>query len=112
MPERSEAELRKQTESGEPFAVYMYTPLCGTCKVAARMLEIVEAMRPAYAPVRVNVNELPKLAQQWQVESVPCLLHIEGGAVQRRLYAFASVETVLAFLEPLYEKTNRKDENR
>ncbi|RKN84161.1 thioredoxin family protein [Paenibacillus ginsengarvi] len=110
MRERTEAELRRQTTNGDSFAVFLYTPLCGTCKVAARMLDIVQAMRPDCEPGQANVNGLPKLLLEWQIESVPCLVHIENGRIRRKLYAFESVENVLQFLEPIYLKSNRKDE--
>lgn len=102
MLELTEAELRKRSDEGGSFAVFLYTPLCGTCQVAARMLEVVAAMRPAYAVGRANANGMPKLLQEWRVESVPCLMHIENGAVSRRLYAFESVGNVVRFLEPLF----------
>ncbi|PYI55868.1 thioredoxin family protein [Paenibacillus flagellatus] len=103
MADRTEAEWIKRTDAGEAFAVFLYTPLCGTCKVAARMLEVVRAAKPEWTVESANVNVLPKLAMHWRVESVPCLLHVRGGRVERKLYAFESVGNVYAFLERIYE---------
>ncbi|TVX94643.1 thioredoxin family protein [Paenibacillus agilis] len=54
--------------------LYLYSPLCGTCNVASRMLDVVEHLLPELRFERLNVNEVPDLAQAYQVESVPCLL--------------------------------------
>jgi thioredoxin-like negative regulator of GroEL len=108
MPERTEAELKKRSDDGGAFAVFLYTPLCGTCKVSARMLEIVQVMRPQLTVDRANVNFMPQLVKQWKVESVPCLIRIEQGTVVRKLYAFESVENVDRFLEPLYADERTK----
>ncbi|MCR8842812.1 thioredoxin family protein [Paenibacillus sp. SC116] len=54
--------------------LYMYSPLCGTCHVASRMLDVVEHLLPELRFERLNVNEAPDLAQEYQVESVPCLI--------------------------------------
>lgn len=106
MIERSESELRGRLNADGAFAVFLYTPLCGTCKVGSRMLDVVGTMRPDFAVLQANVNAMPKLIQEWRVESVPCLIHLDGGAVVRKLYAFESVENVYRFLQPLFPEPN------
>lgn len=108
MLDRSEAELRERCDNGGAFAVFLYTPLCGTCKLAERMLDILLVMRPDFIVDKANVNMMPLLVNRWQVESVPCLLHIDNGAVTRKMYAFASIDNVYRFLEPIYPKTEPK----
>jgi thioredoxin-like negative regulator of GroEL len=108
MAERTEAELVGRANAGESFAVFLYTPLCGTCKVASRMLEVVMAMRPSYEVDRANIHFTPQLAQEWRVESVPCLVAFEGREA-RKLYAFQSVETVDRFLKPLFPDSGGAD---
>ncbi|MEF3301607.1 thioredoxin family protein [Paenibacillus sp. GYB003] len=109
MPDRTEAELIQRSDDGDTFAVFLYTPLCGTCKVAERMLDVAAAMRPRHAPLRANLNAMPRLAARWRIESVPCLVHVRGGAISRKLYAFASVENVVRFLESVDSGTEGKE---
>ncbi|MDQ0229683.1 thioredoxin family protein [Metabacillus malikii] len=70
---------------------YLYTPMCGTCQVAKKMLTIVEELLPSMVVHAVNLNYYPKEAKQLGIESVPCLLVIEDGDIKEQIYAFQSV---------------------
>lgn len=72
--------------------VYVYTPMCGTCKLAERMLTVIEAMRPQLPLVKINIRELVPQMERWRIESVPCLMRIQDAHVQDKLYAFRSVD--------------------
>ncbi|WP_338471905.1 thioredoxin family protein [Niallia sp. XMNu-256] len=71
--------------------VYLYTPFCGTCQVASKMLSVVEEMLPQLTIGKINLNYEQSLAQEWQIESVPCLVFINKGKVETKIYTFQSV---------------------
>jgi thioredoxin 1 len=80
-------------------SLFIHTPLCGTCKVARRMLEIALQTLPHKTVVYVcDLNLMPRLAEEWQIESVPCLLRWSHGKVIRKTYAFQSVDHVWNWL--------------
>jgi thioredoxin 1 len=86
---------REWTAAAGPLAVLVHTPLCGTCKAARRMLEVVEEMMPALPMAAANLNIMPELAQTFRIESVPCLLiKRPDGGVEKR-YRFGSVTELL-----------------
>lgn len=70
--------------------IYFYTPLCGTCQVASRMLQIIEKMIDVEIG-KVNLNYHSDLAKQFEIESVPCLIFIKNGEIADTIYAFQSV---------------------
>ncbi|MDM5330417.1 thioredoxin family protein [Neobacillus sp. CF12] len=70
--------------------IYFYTPLCGTCQVASRMLQVIEKMVDVNIG-KMNLNFSPELANKFEIESVPCLLIIKDGEVLEMIYAFRSV---------------------
>lgn len=70
--------------------IYFYTPLCGTCQVASRMLHVIENMVDVTIG-KMNLNFYPELAEKFQIESVPCLLFIKDGELVEMVYAFNSV---------------------
>jgi thioredoxin-like negative regulator of GroEL len=70
--------------------IYFYTPLCGTCQVASRMLQVIENMVDVKIG-KVNLNFHPEMAEQFEIESVPCLILIKDGDVIDQIYAFQSV---------------------
>lgn len=101
MIEVSSTETLKQTIEDHAFnAVYLYTPMCGTCQVASKMIDVVEKLQQSFHFSKANLNYLPQFAEEQSIESVPCLLIFKGGVEQERIYAFQSVPF-------LYETLNK-----
>lgn len=80
--------------------IYLYTPLCGTCQVTTRMLEIIEETLPALELYKCDLNYVSEWAEKWQVESVPCLAFIKNNQVMKKVYAFKSVHDLYELLKP------------
>ncbi|WP_042461783.1 thioredoxin family protein [Neobacillus dielmonensis] len=74
--------------------VYFYTPMCGTCQLAGKMLRVVEELVNTEMG-KMNLNFYPDLAEQFRIESVPCLLFVKKGEVIETLYAFHSIPYLL-----------------
>lgn len=90
MKEWSLDELTSFINNHTSGLVYFYTPLCGTCQVASKMLHIMEEMVDVKMG-KMNLNFFPELAEKYAVESVPCLLFFKNGVVIETMYAFHSV---------------------
>lgn len=90
MEEWTREELISFIENKSSGIVYFYTPLCGTCQVASRMLEIIREMVNVDLG-KMNLNYHSDFAKGFAVESVPCLLFIKNGQVVEMVYAFHSV---------------------
>ncbi|WP_308637476.1 thioredoxin family protein [Paenibacillus silvisoli] len=91
--------LSESKAEEEREALFFFTPLCGTCKLALRMLEIAEAAGIA-VPVRtMNINFAPALRERWRISSVPCLALLEGGQPVRFEYAMRSVDDLYRLLQ-------------
>ncbi|MCC2930662.1 MULTISPECIES: thioredoxin family protein [Bacillus] len=89
MKELQEQELEHITD--DVYLLYLYTPFCGTCQLASKMLTVVEDMLPSVAFYKNNLNYSPAFAKAYQIESVPCFLLFKDGKVIERGYAFHSV---------------------
>jgi thioredoxin-like negative regulator of GroEL len=74
--------------------IYFYTPLCGTCQLASKMLEVVGKIVDVKIG-KMNLNFFPDLAGTFKIESVPCLLMVKDGKVIETIYAFHSVPFLL-----------------
>ncbi|OSX55613.1 thioredoxin family protein [Anoxybacillus ayderensis] len=83
--------------------VYMYTPLCGTCQVASRMVDVLEQLLPTVTFERQDLNYVPDKAIEWHIESIPCLLIFKRGELVKKIYAFHSVPHVYETLRKLAE---------
>jgi thioredoxin-like negative regulator of GroEL len=91
----------------KPFFLYLETPLCGTCKMGKKMMEVaietVLAQRGNNLQTGVcNINEMPELADQYGITSVPCLMVLSRGMAVKKIYALQSAgniyQTMIDFL--------------
>lgn len=90
MKEWTRAEWEHHSQNSEVAAYYLYAPMCGTCMIASKMLEVVEELLPGVEIGKANLNYVESLAVDYQIESVPCLLISEGHMIEK-IYAFQSV---------------------
>ncbi|MEH7076347.1 thioredoxin family protein [Neobacillus drentensis] len=94
MNEWNRIELTSFFDNKASGLIYFYTPMCGTCQVASKMLQVIEQLVEVDLG-KMNLNFYPDLARQLEVESVPCLIFVEAGKVKETLYAFQSVPFLL-----------------
>ena len=103
MNEWTHKEWLKEKNTHTAAAFYLYTPMCGTCQVASKMMDVVKELVPNVRMGKANLNYVQEIASLYQVESVPCLLITENGQLKEKIYAFNSVPF-------LYEKLKSIDE--
>lgn len=71
--------------------IFIYTPFCGTCHLARKILEeIEEASKGNVTFYELNAGLFPEVMQQKRIESVPCLL-ITSKEEPSRIYSFESL---------------------
>ncbi|WP_225340419.1 thioredoxin family protein [Lysinibacillus capsici] len=99
MEEWSTEQWETAKQSGERTAFYLYTPMCGTCAVASKMMSVIEQLLPQLQIGKANINFLEHIAYEHQIESVPCLLISDGGKVTEKIYAFQSVPFLYELLK-------------
>lgn len=91
MQEWNKDDINENLKGEGDFILYLYTPLCGTCQVAGKMIEVVAELFPNQKWGKCDLNYIPNLALEWEVESVPCLLIFRKSEIIEKLYAFHSV---------------------
>ena len=95
MKEWTYEEWQHHLKQDEVAAFYLYTPLCGTCALASKMLTVVTELKPDLSIGKTDLNYIEALATEYEVESVPCLLIHRKGKPVEKLYAFQSVQNIL-----------------
>lgn len=92
MQEINEHQVLELESSHHPgCVVFLYTPMCGTCMAAKKMLEVLQAMDQKLPLYSCNMNLAPQLAIRWKVESVPCIVVLRDGTMVDKIYAVQSV---------------------
>lgn len=101
LQEVSEMTLNQLVEEHQSLALFVYTPLCGTCKLAERMLRVTGEALPTVPLYQLNINTAYTFAEQWKVTSVPALLLFKKGELVAQHYAISSVAFLYDVLKPL-----------
>ncbi|MGW9940963.1 thioredoxin family protein [Staphylococcus hominis] len=78
--------------------IFGYTPMCGTCKISERMLDIANDIEQL--PLKkIDLNFHKSFSEEYKIMSVPVLLIMDRDKEVDRIYAFQSVPYLLEKLK-------------
>ena len=68
-------------ESDRPVLVDFWASWCGPCKMLSPIIDEIAAERSDIKVCKINVDEQPELAGQFQIMSIPTLIVFKNGKV-------------------------------
>ena len=77
--------------------VDFYADWCGPCQMLSPVIEQLE-QESGIKVIKINVDELPSLARQFRVMSIPTLLFIQNGEVKKREMGYMPLEQLRRFV--------------
>ena len=85
-------------KSDKPVLVDFYAAWCGPCRMVAPILEEIAVEREDISVVKINVDEEPELASEYQVMSIPTLMVFKNGEITNKVMGARPKSQILDLL--------------
>ena len=85
--------------SSQPVLVDFYATWCGPCKMLSPVIEELSQEASGYSVGKVDVDEEPALAAQFNTMSVPTLMVFENGKVSAVSAGYRPKEQILEMIK-------------
>jgi thioredoxin 1 len=85
--------------SSEPVLVDFWAPWCGPCKMLSPVVEKVAAAHgDKFKFAKLNTDEHPNIAGQYQVSGIPCLILFKNGEPVDRIMGYVPENVITGML--------------
>ena len=84
--------------SNKPVLLDFYADWCGPCRMVGPIVSEIANERNDVKVGKINVDEQPELAAQFQVMSIPMLAVIKNGNLENQVVGYRSKEQIEAML--------------
>ena len=93
-------------QAAGPVLVDFFAPWCGPCKMLAPLLErLAEEFASRIKFAKLNVDDAPELAGQYDITGVPTLILFRGGKIAGQMVGLSSPHSLKALLEKFASPT-------
>jgi putative thioredoxin len=93
-----------------PVLVDLWAPWCGPCRTLGPIIEkVVDATDGAVALAKVNIDENPKIASTFRVQSIPAVFAIDKGNVVDEFIGALPERSVQEFVDRLMPAPSEAD---
>jgi thioredoxin 1 len=86
-------------KNDQPVLVDFWAPWCGPCRMLSPVVEKIAAANTGKAKfVKMNTDDNPNIAGQYQVSGIPCLILFKGGQAVDRIVGYVPENVIASML--------------
>ena len=85
--------------SDKPVLVDFFATWCGPCKMLGPTIEEVEAERSDIKVVKVDIDECPRIANQYRISAVPSVFVFRNGKVAAQTMGVRPKEQIYQLID-------------
>lgn len=86
-------------QAEHPVVVDFFADWCGPCKMLAPVLEQLERDNDDVEFFKINIDENPEIAEQYEVMSIPNVGFFKGGKLVDRSVGYRTADDMQAFID-------------
>ena len=94
--ENFESEVLK---SEKPVLLDFFATWCGPCRMVGPIIEEIAEENESFKVAKLDVDELPEIAKEYRVVSIPTLMVFKAGKVVNQALGAMPKEKILALLD-------------
>ena len=91
--------INELINSDKKVLIDFYADWCGPCRMVSPFVEQIAEENPQYIIGKVNVDEEPDLAAQFEVVGIPMLIVFEKGEIVNKVSGARPKHQILKLLE-------------
>ena len=84
--------------SDKPVLLDFWASWCGPCRMVAPSIEAIAQERSDIKVGKINVDEVPELASQFRIVSIPTLVVMKDGKIVNQALGFRPKNQILSML--------------
>ena len=95
----SEREFDELLKEDKPVLVDFYADWCGPCRMQSPIIDAIALENSDVAVAKLNVDDVPEVAERFGIASIPTLLIFKGGALVKQFVGVTMKANILASLK-------------